>query len=139
MAFLTRSGILCYDPGRRVIRRIPEPFESISGSDLYDRFQEAAGVYVDDRIVSLPEHVLILRPKSLAAGIGCNRNTPMEEIKTLLFNTLETHGLSPNSLYCLGTIDVKSDESGLLALAAHLNLHLEFYGQVITFQFRSSL
>jgi len=86
MAFLTRSGVICHDPGRLIKDRIPgslllndsEPFDSNPESDLYDRFQDVAGVYVDDKVVALPDNVLILRPKSLAAGIGCNRNTSME-------------------------------------------------------------
>ncbi len=137
MAFLTRSGVVCHDPGRLIEDRIPdslllndkEPFDSNPESDLYDRFHfhDVAGVYVDDKVVALPDNVLILRPKSLAAGIGCNRNTSMEEIKTLLFKTFQAHHLSLSSLDCLATIDVKSDESGLLALAAHLELPLEFF------------
>lgn len=135
MAFLTQSGVFCHDPGRLVKDRIPgsllsndsEPFDSNSKSDLYDRFQDVAGVYVDDKIVALPDNVLILRPKSLVAGIGCNRNTPMEEIRTLLFDTLQAHDLSLRSLDCLASINVKSDESGLLELAAHLELPLEFF------------
>ncbi len=34
--------------------------------------------------LELPAQVLVLRPASLVAGIGCNRNTGMEEMKALL-------------------------------------------------------
>jgi len=137
MAFLTGSGVVCHDPGRLIKGRIPESlllndsesFDSNPEPGLYERFHfhDVACVYVDDKVVTLPDNVLILRPKSLSAGIGCNRNTSMEEIKALLFNTLQAHHLSLSSLDCLATINIKSDESGLLELAAHLELPLEFF------------
>ena len=42
------------------------------------------GVFVDDILVDLPSQILVLRPASLVAGIGCNRNTAKDEIKELL-------------------------------------------------------
>ena len=92
-----------------------------------NEFEEIPGVYVDDLAVDLPPEVLVLRPASLAAGIGCNRNTAMEEMKALLEDVFETHKLAPSSLRSLASIDVKSDERGLLSLAENLNLPLVFY------------
>jgi len=135
MAFLTGSGVVCHDPMGRIKDRIPESlllndsksFDSNSASVLHSLFQDVAGVFVDDIVVDLQDHVLILRPKSLTAGIGCNRNTSLEEIKSLLLNTLQEHSLSLNSLDSIATINIKSDEPGLLGLATHLNLPLEFF------------
>ena len=70
-----------------------------------------------------------MRPASLVAGIGCNRNTAMEEMKALLEDVFETHNLAPASLKSLASIDVKSDENGLLSLAGNLNLPLGFYNR----------
>jgi cobalt-precorrin 5A hydrolase len=87
------------------------------------------GIYIDDVIVDLPPQVLVLRPASLVAGIGCNRNTAMEEMKALLADVLATHNLAPACLASLASLDVKSDESGLLSLAENLNLPLIFYNR----------
>ena len=87
------------------------------------------GIYVDDVIVDLPLEVLVLRPASLVAGIGCNRNTAMEEMKALLEDVLATHNLALSCLTSLASIDVKSDESGLLNLSENLNLPLIFYNR----------
>jgi len=85
------------------------------------------GVYVDDIKAELPAQILILRPASLVAGIGCNRNTGTDEMRAFLEKVLETNNLVPASLKCIASIDVKSDESGLIALAANLGLTIIFF------------
>jgi cobalt-precorrin 5A hydrolase len=92
-------------------------------------FENVPGIYVDDVVVNLAPKVLVLRPASLVAGIGCNRNTGMEEIKALLEDVFETHNLALSSLRSLASIDVKSDETGLLNLSENLNLPLLFYNR----------
>lgn len=88
-----------------------------------------SGVYVDDVRRDLPENVLILRPASLVAGIGCNRNIEMEEMQAFLEKVLETYNLASTSLKGIASIDVKADESGLIALAEHLDLPLIFFNR----------
>ena len=85
------------------------------------------GVYIDDIKAELPGQILILRPASLVAGIGCNRNTGMEEMKALLDEVLETNNLASSSLKCMASIDVKADEPGLIALAENLGLTVIFF------------
>jgi len=86
-----------------------------------------AGVFIDDVRWNLPPQVLVLRPASLVAGIGCNRNTGSEEIKALLEEVLATNNLAQSSLKCIASIDVKADEAGLIALANTLELPLVFF------------
>jgi cobalt-precorrin 5A hydrolase len=71
--------------------------------------------------------MLILRPLSLVAGIGCNRNTGMEEMKALLQDVLKTNSLASSSLKCMASIDVKADEPGLTTLAENLGLTVIFF------------
>jgi cobalt-precorrin 5A hydrolase len=87
------------------------------------------GVYISDAVVDLPEGVLILRPPTLIAGMGCNRNTPMEELMNLLEAVLDEYQLSRASLSGIASINIKADESGLLALAHSLDLPLYFYAK----------
>jgi len=91
--------------------------------------QDQADVYVDDKLVNLPDSLLILRPHSLAAGIGCNRNTPEVEIRSFIEDVMAAHGLSIHSLRSLASIDVKTDEPGLLAAAKNLGIPLQFYSR----------
>jgi cobalt-precorrin 5A hydrolase len=88
-----------------------------------------AGVFIDDIRWDLPPQVLVLRPASLAAGIGCNRNTDALEIKALLEEVLAANRLALSSLKCIASIDVKADEAGLKALADMLELPLVFFAR----------
>lgn len=78
-------------------------------------------------MVDLPRQVLILRPRSLAVGIGCNRNTAADEMKALLMETLERFRLSPLSVFTLASVDIKQDEAGLVTLSESLGIPLVFF------------
>jgi len=71
---------------------------------------------------------LIMRPKEVVAGIGCRRGVSKEEIKKALVRAMRIASLSPGSLKCLATIDIKKDEEGLVKLAGDLGLEIKFYG-----------
>ena len=88
---------------------------------------QRAGVFIDDIQVELPSQVLVLRPPTLVAGIGCNRNTDREEILGLLRKVLTRHSLSPKSLVAIATASIKKDEAGLLAAAKTYGLPIRFY------------
>jgi len=91
------------------------------------RSEIAPVVVIDDRLMRFPEHSLILRPKSLIAGMGCNRNTGTDEIRKFLVDKLHQFSLSLNSLSCIATIDIKSDEAGLLETARSLHIPIRFF------------
>lgn len=84
-------------------------------------------IFIDDIRLDLPSNVLILRPGTLVAGIGCNRNTPKQEMHNFLYQVLNEFNLSPDSLQCIATIDIKADEPGLIALSQEIELPLKFY------------
>lgn len=121
MAFLARSPVYLHDPYHR-LEKAPglENMIPLAG-------QASPAVVVDDRLMRFPEPSLILRPKSLIAGMGCNRNTGTDEIREFLVDKLLQFGLSLNSLKCIATIDIKSDEAGLLEAARSLNLPIRFF------------
>lgn len=70
---------------------------------------------------------LPLVPASLVAGIGCNRGTPMAELEGALAEALAAHHLSLLAVGKLATAAAKSDEAGLLELAAGWGLPLQCY------------
>lgn len=88
---------------------------------------DGPGLYIDDICHDLPEKMLILRPSSLVAGIGCNRNTGLEEIKAFLLEVLVRFKLARGSLNRLASIDLKADEAGLVALGEDLGLPIKFF------------
>ncbi len=122
MALLTGSAVAMHDPFGRLAGRIPAASAANEGGP-----SAAVRIWVDDRISAAPPDALVLRPPSLVAGIGCNRNTEVEEIRELLLGTLQASRLAAASLKRLASIDLKRDEPGLVALAHELNLPLQFF------------
>ncbi len=103
--------------------RIPRQEAGLLASENAGR----PGVWVDDRCLDLPSRILVLRPPSLVAGVGCNRDTAASEILDLIHQVLDRHRISPLSLALLATIDIKADEPGLREAAARLGLGLSVY------------
>nr|WP_256354917.1 cobalamin biosynthesis protein [Pseudomonas sp. sia0905] len=58
--------------------------------------------------------------------MGCRRECSLEELLSLLDDTLAEHGSSTAELKALASSDHKAGEPGLLQLAAHLNLPIHF-------------
>ncbi len=119
MAFLKGEKICCHDPFKLMSDTLPFSHFTLPFS-LFS-------IFIDDVVADLPSDTLILRPKSLIAGIGCNRNTDKKEIRELLYEVLEKNALAPGSLKCIATVDLKADEQGLLALGQDLDLPIEFF------------
>jgi cobalt-precorrin 5A hydrolase len=70
---------------------------------------------------------LIIRPPALWLGLGCNRGTSVEEMESLLRRVMDDQGLAPACLAGLASVQAKSDEAGLLELAARLGLRSQFF------------
>lgn len=63
----------------------------------------------------------------IAVGIGCDRQAPVEEIRGLLQACLAEAGIEIGQIQCLATVELKSGEPGLLALAAELQVPLTIF------------
>jgi cobalt-precorrin 5A hydrolase len=135
MAILKGEKIYLHDPQNLLQNRLPntEPrnFENLN-SAIGKNHQPSENinkpaVFIDDVRLALPPTTLVLRPASLTAGIGCNRNTPATEIKSLLEAVFATAGLSLASLKCMASIDLKSDEDGIIELSREFDLPLVFF------------
>lgn len=85
-----------------------------------------------DVIISLtessvsPEGVL-LRPRVLSVGIGCNSGTPEQEIEAAVRSALGLAHLPFGAILNVATIDLKAKEPGLVDFCAHHNLPLVTY------------
>lgn len=71
--------------------------------------------------------IVVYRPRSLVAGMGCRRGAPLEHLETLLTETFRAHRLAMDSLACIATADLKADEPGLLQLAERLGVPLRTF------------
>ncbi|MBI2354330.1 MAG: cobalt-precorrin 5A hydrolase [Deltaproteobacteria bacterium] len=74
-----------------------------------------------------PDNLLILRPRNLVLGIGCNRGTTADEIDGFVSAHLRRILLSIKSVALIATAAAKRDEAGLLAFAEHHAIPLVFY------------
>ncbi|MDP2681190.1 MAG: cobalt-precorrin 5A hydrolase [Deltaproteobacteria bacterium] len=72
---------------------------------------------------------LILRPKDLVVGIGCDRGVNLKEVEGAYFGVLKKQDVSPLCVRNLASIDVKKDEKGLLRFAKRHNLKIDFYSK----------
>ncbi len=88
---------------------------------------EEPGVWVDWRQKEPRARQLVLHPRCLIAGIGCNRGTGRDEIVALVKETFQKHALALQSLQCITTIEAKRDEEGLVGAAAILGVPLFFF------------
>lgn len=67
---------------------------------------------------NLDEVTLI--PKNLIVGIGCKRGKNFSDIYKALKISFEENNLSLEAIKCIGTVDIKKDEEGIIHLAQKL-------------------
>jgi cobalt-precorrin 5A hydrolase len=103
---------------------------------FYETIAEAAGssargfLFVTNRHLPqqiTPEQLLILRPRNLVLGIGCNRGTPVDEIEMFVTAHLKRLFLSPKSVTCIASVAAKRDEAGLTEFAERLGVQLRCF------------
>ncbi len=136
MALLTGGAIAVYDPYHQLkdqawISAVRILSDDRPENELRSALNAAdAGICIDDRHrQGLDKTVLVLRPKILSVGMGCNRNTPVEEMRRLLDTVLRECNLSHRSIVALASADLKANEPGLLDLAEQLNLEPIFFSR----------
>ena len=135
MALLKRETLLVHDPYNYLTTRLLNSdseicdilIHNIKKPSQYFKINNNPCIYIDDVTQELPPQVLVLRPATLVAGIGCNRGTGAQEISDHLKQVLECHRLASTSLKCLASIDVKNDEAGLIEVAESIELSLIFF------------
>ena len=135
MAFLTGTQVRVHDPYGYLRGRLPENL-CLSGEARFGKAgsegERTPGIWVDDtghssRKDGREELVLYLRPRSLFAGVGCNRGTDQSEIRSLVQKVFKDNDLSMESLAGIASISIKEDEQGILDTARELAVPLTFY------------
>ena len=74
-----------------------------------------------------PEKALYLIPRTVTLGIGCRRGTPAEAVAKAAQELLQRSGVFREALSGIASIDLKRDETGLLAFAKEWDLPLSFF------------
>ena len=86
--------------------------------------------YSDENTVTISPIVknetLTLKPK-VYLGIGCNRDTPFEEIESCIKEFLNKHNLTMEQVKNIASFEAKNDEKGLLEFASKYNFDINFY------------
>ena len=80
-------------------------------------------VYRDEPFV----RTLRLIPKILHLGIGCRKGTPVETIREAVDEVLKAHNIDRRAVKCAASIDLKAEESGLIAFCQERKLPVTFY------------
>lgn len=71
--------------------------------------------------------LLVLRPRNLVLGIGCNSGTGAEEIEEVVLLNLKRQFLSIRSVKCVATATAKRSEPGLSDFAKKYSLPVIYY------------
>ncbi len=87
----------------------------------------ALGIYIGCSIRKPFARTLRLIPKAVHLGIGCRRGTSEDSIKKAVERILSENNIDIRAVKCISSIDIKSDEKGLLDYAAHNDLPIYFY------------
>jgi cobalt-precorrin 5A hydrolase/precorrin-3B C17-methyltransferase len=70
---------------------------------------------------------LVYHPRSLALGVGCERGVDPAELIGLVRDTLAAHDLEPRAIAGVFSLDLKSDEPAVHALAENLGVPARFF------------
>ncbi len=73
------------------------------------------------------DNLLLLTPRNLVVGIGCNSTTSSREIEETVKNVLNRAHLSFEAIKKIATVTLKSNEKGLLNFARKHNFQIEFH------------
>ena len=72
---------------------------------------------------------LLLIPRNLFIGFGCNRGTTSAEFEYALDDLCSTHRIDPRAIAGFASIDLKNDEEGLLAFAEKNQRPIAFFSK----------
>ena len=84
-------------------------------------------IRVDDASAGGAPDTLVYRPRRLAVGVGCERGAAPDEIEALARSCLDAAGLAPDAVAGVFSIDLKSDEPAVHALAESLGVPVRFF------------
>ena len=119
-----------YDPEQRLEPCLAEE-ENIAwlreGAAVANECHDRIGIWVSESLAPDAWPCLMLRPRNLVVGVGCNRGTAAEEILELVRRVFDRERLSLRSIRNLTSIEAKADEGGILEAGRQLGRPVHFY------------
>jgi cobalt-precorrin 5A hydrolase len=127
-AILDEEPLWIFDPGGLLLTQLPENhgLQVIGSEGNPDDFRHSLGIWVSELLTHRSVKCLKLRPANLVVGIGCNRGTASEEIVEFVGRKLKESRLTPLSIRNFASLDIKSDERGLLDAAETFDRPIHF-------------
>lgn len=96
-------------------------------ADMIDGMDCRIGIYIGNADIKPFPVTLNLIPKNVVLGIGCKRGTDCETIERAVVNALRSADIAIERVCAAATIDLKSDEAGLLGFCEKYGLELCTY------------
>jgi cobalt-precorrin 5A hydrolase len=128
-SLLAGEPVQVFDPEKRLVIRKTSACTAlfVPLENLSDRQASSPGIVVSWKERSADPNELLLHPRCLIAGVGCNRHTPAHEIIDFIKQVFHENRLCLPSLKFLASIDAKRDEQGLLKAARILGTEILFF------------
>jgi len=99
----------------------------------YDNISDVdyeASVIVSSKLrISSERPCCILRPRNINIGIGCKRGKTKEDILKAVDQVFDMYDISKRSIKAVGTVDIKSDESGIIEACKELGCSMRIFGR----------
>ena len=99
--------------------------------EIPDDFKPAGSPDTADLVITcktdLAARGLVLHPKALVAGIGCNRGATEQQISEALSQTCAANNIALESIRNLASADAKKDEQGLIDFGRSQGYEIDFF------------
>lgn len=83
-------------------------------------------IEMDEILVSLDDHELILKERKIVVGIGCRRGKECKYIHEGLIKSINDLNIEESRINMLASAEIKKDEEGILELSNKLNIPVNF-------------
>lgn len=81
---------------------------------------------MDEILVSLDDHEIILKERKIVVGIGCRRGKEFKYIYEGLVKSINDLKINKSRINMLSSAEIKKDEEGILELSEKLNIPVNF-------------
>ncbi|MGB7432594.1 MAG: precorrin-3B C(17)-methyltransferase [Ahrensia sp.] len=99
----------------------------LAGSSLPFSEKGDVRLVVTTKPMAGDDKTLVYHPRTMVLGVGCERGCPADDLIGLADATLKDAAIAPASIAAVTSIDVKSDEAAVHALAQHLGVAARFF------------
>ena len=70
---------------------------------------------------------VVIHPKTLVVGVGCERGAAANDLISLTEKMLKKHKLALESIACIASVDIKADEEAIRAISSHFGVPLRLF------------